>query len=223
MATTRSEDNESFGVSNPLARFHGTGRDGSVDEFYETLSSQRRRELLYVLRSADAETVELSELASIVAAWEQDIDDPATVTYDDRKSIQTAISQHHVPKLADAGLVDYDEETNQLTLAVEPASLRLPDVPASDGKPVAGGVPGGGEPVGGEPAADGRRAADDASTTTDGIDVSYRVTAAIAGVFAAVGVGIGVRATDAWPVLVASSAAAGALIVLAYRDWRSAG
>lgn len=225
MATTNSEDNESFGAPNPLAGFHEASVDESVDKYYETLSSQRRRELLYVLRSVDAEKVNLSELASIVAAWEQDIDDPSAVMYDGRKSIQTTISQHHVPKLADAGLIDYDEETRELALAVKPASLRLSDVPS--GAPAADGdraadVVGSGAATGGGGTPDNKHPPDGSRTAADGIDVSYRVTAMIATVFAAVGVVVGVRATDVWPLLIASSAAAGALLVVAYGDWRSA-
>ncbi|ERH14013.1 MAG: hypothetical protein J07HB67_00267 [halophilic archaeon J07HB67] len=225
MATTGPEDNESFGVPNPLGQFHEAGCGESTNEFYETLSSERRRELLYLLWSVDADTLDLSELASIVAAWEKDIDDPATVTYDDRKSIQTAISQHHVPKLADAGLVDYDEETNRLTLAVEPTSLRLPELPPSEGDHPTNGLPEtGGTPVGppaGGTSTTGTRPPTN-PTTTDGIGVDYRTMAAIAGLFAVVGVVIGVRVTDVWPLLVVSSGAAGALVVAAYRDWQSA-
>ncbi|MFC7139041.1 hypothetical protein ACFQMA_04210 [Halosimplex aquaticum] len=84
------------------------------DVVFDILSSARRRYVLYLLRTEDA-PVELTELAEDVAAWENDttVDE---LTKQQRKRVYVSLYQTHVPKLEDAGLVNYDQDTGEVEL-----------------------------------------------------------------------------------------------------------
>ena len=107
-----------------------------VNRVYDVLSNQRRRQILYLLDDADENAAEVPELASTIAAWEKGIDDPGAVTYDDRKSVQAAVYQHHAPKMEAAGLVDFDKRACRLELDTDVDALldRTPEhEPATEG------------------------------------------------------------------------------------------
>jgi len=84
------------------------------DVVFDILSSARRRYVLYQLRTEDG-PVELTELAEDVAAWENDttVDE---LTKQQRKRVYVSLYQTHVPKLEDANLVDYDQDTGEVRL-----------------------------------------------------------------------------------------------------------
>lgn len=93
----------------------------SQDTVFELLSSPRRRYVLYLLREA-GEPVELTTLAEQVAAWENetDIDD---ITEQERKRVYVSLYQTHIPRLDDAGIVEYDKETGMVALAAEATGI----------------------------------------------------------------------------------------------------
>lgn len=83
------------------------GVDGlSRSEVFALLGNERRRYLLQYLTSADP-PVELGELATRIAAREHGI---AVDRVDStrRKSVYTTLQQLHLPKMDEAGIVDYD-------------------------------------------------------------------------------------------------------------------
>ncbi|WP_123533276.1 DUF7344 domain-containing protein [Halosimplex salinum] len=84
------------------------------DVVFDILSSARRRYVLYLLRTEDA-PVELTELAEDVAAWENDTT-VEELTKQQRKRVYVSLYQTHVPKLEDAGLVEYDQDTGEVEL-----------------------------------------------------------------------------------------------------------
>lgn len=86
----------------------------SQDVVFDILSSARRRYVLYLLRTEDA-PVELTELAEDVAAWENDttVDE---LTKQQRKRVYVSLYQTHVPKLEDAGLVSYNQDSGEVQL-----------------------------------------------------------------------------------------------------------
>lgn len=86
----------------------------SPDALFSLLRNQRRRDVLRCLRAADGE-VELRELSEQVAALENDCP-AAAVTYKERKRVQTALYQIHLPKLAEWGVVDYDRRAGTVEL-----------------------------------------------------------------------------------------------------------
>ncbi|NKE37607.1 ArsR family transcriptional regulator [Natronococcus sp. JC468] len=87
----------------------------SKDVIFELLKNRRRREVLTYLLEAD-ETVTLGELAEQIAAWENDTDVNA-LSSDQRKRVYVALYQTHLPKMDDAGIVEYDQDRGLITLA----------------------------------------------------------------------------------------------------------
>jgi hypothetical protein len=106
----------------------------SRDLVFDVLKNRRRRYALHYMRHADG-SVQLSELAEQVAAWENDITVDA-ITAAERKRVYTALYQSHLPKLDDAGIVDYNQNRGivELSDAAEQLDVYLdldaqPDVP----------------------------------------------------------------------------------------------
>ncbi|AFZ72528.1 DUF7344 domain-containing protein [Natronobacterium gregoryi] len=87
----------------------------SADTILELLANRRRRYLLYALRGRE-DPIELSALAEQIAGWEHDVD-PDEVAKNEYKSVYVSSVQCHVPKLADAGVVNHDEENHTVVLS----------------------------------------------------------------------------------------------------------
>ena len=81
----------------------------SEDEVFEVLANRRRRHTLHAIAGEENRTHELGELSERVAAWENEID-VAEVSYDERKRVYTALQQSHLPRLDEAGLVEFDKD-----------------------------------------------------------------------------------------------------------------
>ena len=92
-----------------------TDQELTADTILELLANRRRRYLLYALRGQE-EPIELSTLAEQVAGWEHDVP-PDEVAKNEYKSVYVSSVQCHVPKLADAGVVDHDEDNHTVVLA----------------------------------------------------------------------------------------------------------
>lgn len=90
-------------------------------EVFEIISNDRRRYALQVLQRAERE-VYLRELAERVAAVEngKSVDD---ITTRERRSVETALRQFHLPKMANAGFVRYNAQRKTAELAVDEAVL----------------------------------------------------------------------------------------------------
>ncbi|MCU4754198.1 ArsR family transcriptional regulator [Halobacteria archaeon AArc-curdl1] len=87
----------------------------SKDVIFELLKNRRRREVLQYLLDAEG-TVTLGELAEQIAAWENDTEVTA-LSSDQRKRVYVALYQTHLPKMDDAGIVDYDQDRGLISLA----------------------------------------------------------------------------------------------------------
>ncbi|MFC7177441.1 DUF7344 domain-containing protein [Halosegnis marinus] len=86
----------------------------SQDLVFDLLSSQRRRMVLYYLRRHGGEGT-ITELADQIAALENDVE-PAELTKQQQKRVYVSIYQTHIPKLADAGVVEYDRDSGEVAL-----------------------------------------------------------------------------------------------------------
>ena len=95
----------------------------SKDVIFELLKNRRRREVLAYLLEAD-ETVTLGELAEQIAAWENDTSVNA-LNSDQRKRVYVALYQTHLPKMDDAGIVEYDQDRGLISLADNADLLRM--------------------------------------------------------------------------------------------------
>jgi hypothetical protein len=94
---------------------HASSRDPlGLDHVYEALGHPRRRYLCYSLLGD--EDPSLSELATKIAAWENDVSEEA-VEDSVQERVYVSLYHAHVPKLVDDGIVDFDEATETLTAA----------------------------------------------------------------------------------------------------------
>ncbi|PSQ19932.1 hypothetical protein BRD00_00420 [Halobacteriales archaeon QS_8_69_26] len=82
--------------------------DLSRSEVFALLGNERRRYLVQYMTSVDP-PVELGELATRIAAREHGIA-VARVSSCQRKRVYTTLQQLHLPKLDEAGIVDYDAD-----------------------------------------------------------------------------------------------------------------
>lgn len=87
----------------------------SRDLVFDVLKNRRRRHALHYLKQQDG-PVELSELAEQVAAWENE-STVEGISAAERKRVYTALYQSHLPKLDDAGIVEYNQSRGIVTLS----------------------------------------------------------------------------------------------------------
>lgn len=82
----------------------------SQDAVFDLLSNPRRRFVInYLLREGGPVTIQ--QLSRELAAWEFDVD-PDDLTDQQEKRIYVALYQTHVPKLEEAGVLEYDAEAS---------------------------------------------------------------------------------------------------------------
>ena len=93
----------------------------SLDVVFEILHVSRRREVLLYLEENDGEAA-LDELAEYIAAKENDIEE-WELSSSQRKRVYIGLYQCHLPKMDDAGIVDYNQPRGQVTL--QPVAAQL--------------------------------------------------------------------------------------------------
>lgn len=76
----------------------------SIDDLHRLLASERRRLLLSYLTTRSGDPVSRDDLVAVVV--ESEYPDPGAETH--RVRVETDVHHVHLPKLADAGAVDYD-------------------------------------------------------------------------------------------------------------------
>lgn len=113
--STRRE-RSSWGV--PAVVLAADGLD--LDEYFELVSNYRRRQIIRIL---DAETAAVGDgylkrgpLADQITARETGRP-PDDVDSDERKRAYVGLYQVHLPKLADAGIVDWDQDGDDVVRA----------------------------------------------------------------------------------------------------------
>ncbi len=111
----------------------GSTTELSEQAIFDVLANQRRRHAVHTLKRHNHEPMELGELAEEIAAIENNID-VAELSYDQRKTVYTALQQSHLPKMDDAGVVEFDKDrgTIEPTPALEEVELYLEVVPEHD-------------------------------------------------------------------------------------------
>lgn len=90
---------------------------------FDVLSNTRRRHALYELRNHDR-TLSIHHLALTVAAWESERSISA-VDDDLYQEIMTGLHHTHLPKLVHAGLIDYDEDRERVSLIASAAEIEI--------------------------------------------------------------------------------------------------
>ncbi|NHN46002.1 DUF247 domain-containing protein [Halostella sp. JP-L12] len=100
--------------------------DGAVetDALFEVLSRERRRYALYCLQRY-RNPMALADLADEVARMEHDARSVAAVPEEEVKSVYMNLYHTHVPKMADAGVAEYDQDGDAVRLTHEFSTLDL--------------------------------------------------------------------------------------------------
>jgi len=93
----------------------------SQDTVFDVLSSARRRETIAILR-AEETPIELTTLAEIVAARENDTS-VEELSSQDRKRVYVSLYQTHVPKLVDVGIVEHDTDSGEVWLTSKASAI----------------------------------------------------------------------------------------------------
>jgi hypothetical protein len=81
----------------------------SEDDLFDVLANQRRRFAVHLLKREEKDKLEIGDMAEQIAAWENGID-TAEITGDERKRVYTALQQSHLPKMDDAGVVEFNKD-----------------------------------------------------------------------------------------------------------------
>ncbi|MFC7026862.1 hypothetical protein ACFQH8_03795 [Halomicroarcula sp. GCM10025710] len=104
-------------------RFDGPGwvewdrRDEPVLSRYGTESLEQPTAAIRppLSQAARKRSVEVGDLAGQIAGWENE-KPPDLLSYKERKRVQNALHQFHLPKLDDHGLIEYDSQRKTVTL-----------------------------------------------------------------------------------------------------------
>lgn len=86
----------------------------SPDLVFEILSNTRRRMVLYYLRQFGG-PVTVQQLAGEIAAIENDVT-VDELTRQQRKRVYVSLYQTHLPKLEDTGIIQYDDDREEVQL-----------------------------------------------------------------------------------------------------------
>lgn len=84
-----------------------------LDVIFDILKNQRRRHVLRYLR--ENEETNLSDLAEHVAALENE-KDVRSLTSSERKRVYVGLYQCHLPRMSDAGVIDFDSDRGRIEL-----------------------------------------------------------------------------------------------------------
>lgn len=116
---------ERTGVDADAETTGGVDGDGierlSLDVVFEILHVSRRREVLHYLEENDGKAA-LDELAEFIAAKENGVEE-WELTSSQRKRVYIGLYQCHLPKMDDAGVIDYDQPRG--TVELEPVAAQL--------------------------------------------------------------------------------------------------
>lgn len=97
-------------------------REARVDEIFTVLSDSRRRYVLYALQ--DEPQASVTDITRQIIAWEHEV--PAETVPDEVVAeIETLLVHSHLPQLRNAGLVDYDQRSEQLVRRDLPALVEI--------------------------------------------------------------------------------------------------
>jgi DNA-binding transcriptional ArsR family regulator len=104
----------------------GIGRD----DLFHLLRNRRRRFALHHLKHSE-DAVDVGDLATQVAAWENEVS-VEQVTSKQRRRVYNALQQTHVPELEETGVVDVERREVELTDRAAELDIYLEVVPERD-------------------------------------------------------------------------------------------
>lgn len=95
-----------------------------TDTLFSILSRERRRYALYCLQQY-RNPISLADLADEVARLEYDERTVAEIPAEDVKTIYMTLYHNHVPMMADANVVTYDQDSDSVHLSHEFTAIDL--------------------------------------------------------------------------------------------------
>lgn len=95
-----------------------------TDTLFSILSRERRRDALYCLQQY-RNPMPLPDLAEEVARMEAETSTIAEISAEDVKSVYMTLYHTHVPKMADANVVEYDQDTDSVRLTYDFTAIDL--------------------------------------------------------------------------------------------------
>ncbi len=104
----------------------------SKDTLFEILKNQRRRDALTYLKANDGRAT-LSDMAEFIAAKENDIEIGA-LSSSQRKRVYIGLYQCHLPKMATAGIIDFEKNRGDIELRPESEQLDVYLVDDAEGE-----------------------------------------------------------------------------------------
>ena len=102
----------------------------SRDELFHILRNHRRRFAIHHLKQ-ESDPVDVGDLATQVAAWENDIV-AEQVTSKQRRRVYNSLQQTHIPELDETGIIEVDRRKVTLTEQAEDLDIYLEIVPSRD-------------------------------------------------------------------------------------------
>jgi hypothetical protein len=95
----------------------------SLDLVFDLLSNQRRRYALYYLYEQSDGVATVDELADSIVANEQREAHSDSIEGSDerRETIRTELQHAHLPKLADAGMIEHDRRSETVRYWTQPS------------------------------------------------------------------------------------------------------
>lgn len=89
----------------------------TLDRALDVFANQRRRYAIYYLQQHD-KPMALAAVADEIAVYEDETD-ITDIPAEEIKPVYASLYHSHIPKLADAGIVEYNEDRNTATLTEE--------------------------------------------------------------------------------------------------------
>lgn len=133
MGATQIEPSGGTDASDPEPESDEAGANASTavedalteEELFTILSNRRRRYILHELMR-EGERLDIGALSQEIAAFEDDVE-LHEVSSSDRKRVYTALRQSHLPKMDEAGVVDFDRDrgTVEPTPALEDVEIYM--------------------------------------------------------------------------------------------------
>lgn len=107
-----------------------TPRDRAEEkgEFFALLSNHRRRWTIHLCKQADG-PLELGELAEQIAAMEEG-KEVFEISSAERKRVYTSLQQTHLPRLENAGIIEFENHTVSLTDRANELEVYMDIVPS---------------------------------------------------------------------------------------------
>jgi len=95
----------------------------SEETIFRVLRNKRRRYVLHYLKQRGG-TVTVGDLAEQIAAWENDAS-VFDVAPDERKRVYISLLQSHLPTMAEANVVAFDEDRSEVSLTEDAADIDI--------------------------------------------------------------------------------------------------